>query len=135
MRILVAEDEALIAMMLTSSLEDAGHEVLGPAATLTEALALSEAAPPHLALLDIDLRDGSSGVNVARALFRRWRVPSIFVSAQSVEPRAVRDVAIGQIRKPYEPETVLLGLEVARRVMAGGRAGRLPHGLELFCPN
>jgi two-component system, response regulator PdtaR len=68
MRILIVEDEALIAMMLTDSLEGGGHEVMGPAGTAAEALALCEAALPDLALLDVDLRDGCNGVILARAL-------------------------------------------------------------------
>ena len=74
MRILIVEDEALIAMALADGLEDAGHEVVGPAATIAEALALCDEAPPppELAVLDINLRDGSSGVDVARALLERW---------------------------------------------------------------
>ncbi len=89
MRILIVEDEPLIAWMLADSLEDAGHVVVGPAATMTEALALCEAAaaPPELALLDIKLRDGSNGVDVARALLERWGVPAIFASAQMMEAR------------------------------------------------
>jgi hypothetical protein len=43
---------------------------------------------PQIALLDIDLRDGDSGVDVARALLERWGVPSIFISGQAVEARA-----------------------------------------------
>ena len=76
MRILIVEDDAVIAMVLADSLEDAGHEVVGPAATMAEALALCEGAapPPELAVLDINLRDGSNGVDVARALMGRWRV-------------------------------------------------------------
>ncbi len=71
MRILIVEDEALIAVVLADSLEGAGHEVMGPASTMAEALALCEALRPELALLDINLRDGSSGVDVARALLER----------------------------------------------------------------
>ena len=52
MRILIVEDEALIAMALAECLEGAGHLVTGPASTMTEALALCEVLPPELALLD-----------------------------------------------------------------------------------
>ncbi len=134
MRILIVEDEALIAWMLADSLEGAGHEVVGPAGTMAEALALCEAAPapPELALLDINLRDGSNGVDVARALLERWGVLSIFASAQVVEARRARDVAFGCIHKPYAPQTVLRGVEAAREVMNGGQPRAVPMGLELF---
>ncbi|MCB4824971.1 response regulator [Roseicella aerolata] len=132
MRILVVEDEALIALMLTESLERAGHEVMGPAATLDEALALCEPAPPELALLDVDLQDGSNGVDVARALFERWGVLSIFASGQLMEARRVRDIALGYIRKPYEAETVLRSVEMAREMLDGHQPREVPAGFELF---
>ena len=122
----------MIAMVLADSLDDAGHEVMGPAATMAEAMALCDALRPELALLDIHLRDGSSGVDVARALFGRWGVISIFASGEMMEARRARDVALGYIRKPYEVQTVLRSVEVAREVIAGGTPGAVPRGLELF---
>ena len=133
MRILIVEDEALIAMMLADSLEDGGHEVLGPSATMAEALALCEAAaPPVLAVLDINLRDGNNGVDVARALFARWGVRSIFASGQVEEARRARDIALGCVRKPYAPQAVLRGVEVAREVMDGRTPRHVPAGFDLF---
>lgn len=132
MRILIVEDETLIALELTESLERGGHEVMGPAATMAEALALCEAGPPELAVLDINLRDGSSGVDVARALFARWGLLSIFASGQLMEARRARDVALGCVGKPYETETVLRSVEVAREIMDGGTPRNIPAGLELF---
>ena len=134
MRVLIVKDEALIAMTLADSLEDAGHEVVGPAATMAEALALCDGAapPPELAVLDINLGDGSNGVDVARALVERWGVPSIFASGRAEEARQARDVALGCISKPYEAGTVLRSVEVAREVMSGGRPEAVPAGLELF---
>ena len=133
MRILIVEDEVVIAWMLADSLEGGGHDVMGPAGTMAEALALCEATPPpELALLDVNLRDGSNGVDVARALFARWGVLSIFASGQMMEARRARNIALGHIRKPYEPRTVLRSVEVAREVMDGGTPKAVPAGLELF---
>ena len=71
-------------------------------------------------MLDIKLRNGSNGVDVARVLLQRWGVLSIFASGQIVEARRARDFAVGLIRKPYEAETVLRSVEVAREVMKNG---------------
>jgi DNA-binding response OmpR family regulator len=133
-RVLIVEDEPLIAWMLADCLEGAGHEVVGPAASMAEALALCEgpAAPPELAVLDIGLRDGSSGAELARALLVRWGVRSIFASAQTEDARRARDAALGCVRKPYAPETVLRCVEVAREVMGGGQPRAVPAGFELF---
>ena len=134
MRILIVEDEVVVAWMLADSLERAGHEVVGRAATMADALALCEAAapPPELALLDIKLRDGSNGVDVARALMERWGVRAIFTSAHVTEARRAKGVAFGCIGKPFQAATMLRGVEVAREVMDGGTPRRVPAGLELF---
>ena len=49
-----------------------------------------------------------------------------------MEARRARDVALGYIRKPYEAQTVLRGVEVAREVMDGGTPRHVPAGFELF---
>jgi two-component system, response regulator PdtaR len=134
MRILIVEDEALVAMVLTECLENDGHEVVGPAATLDEAVALCEGGLPELALLDIELRGGSNGVALAHALFARWRLPVIFTSAQTAEARGASGVALGHICKPYEPETVLRSVAVARAVIDGGTPESIPAGFEFFAP-
>jgi CheY-like chemotaxis protein len=132
MRILVVEDEAVIAMMVADCLERRGHAVLGPATTLTEALALCEERLPDLAMVDINLRDGSSGVALARALVERWELPVIFASGQMIEARRARALALGYLRKPYEPETVCRSVEVAVEVLSGGTPRWVPDGFELF---
>jgi two-component system, response regulator PdtaR len=132
MRILIVEDEALIAMILVDVLEAGGHEVMGPATTATEALALCEVVVPELALLDVNLRDGSNGVVLAHALSDRWGMLVIFASGQVMEARQAKDIALGHIRKPYQPETVLRSVEVARVVMNGGSPVTVPAGFELF---
>lgn len=77
--ILVVEDEALIALELTLLLEDNGHRVLGPAATVEAALALLGDARPDAAILDVNL--GPHAVTpVARALHARG-VPFVLASA------------------------------------------------------
>ena len=62
----------------------------------------------------------------------RWGVPSIFASAQAMDARRAKGVALGCIRKPYAAQTVLRSVEVAREVMDGGRPEVVPAGLELF---
>ena len=85
------------------------------------------------AVLDINLRGGSNGVEVARALLERWGVRSIFASSdEMLEARRPRTIALGCVRKPYRPETVLQGVEVAREVMDGRTPRHVPAGFELF---
>jgi DNA-binding response OmpR family regulator len=131
MRILIVEDEALLALALEASLREAGHVVIGAAATETAAIALVDAARPDLALVDIRLRNGDSGTAVARRLHRRG-IPALFISAQTDEARANRDSALGCLGKPYSARTMLASIEVAKAVIAGRAPTALPPGLELF---
>src|SRR3954463_7544686 len=85
-RILVVEDEALIAMDLERIVRCAGCEVLGPVGRAEEALRLAAGGRPDAAILDIKLSDGDSFA-VADALARR-RVPFVFVTGSGAGRRA-----------------------------------------------
>ena len=77
-RVLVVEDEALVAMELADILEHVGCTTIGPAATVAQALALLDGRRPDAALLDLNL-NGESGARVAIALNDRG-VPFVVVS-------------------------------------------------------
>jgi len=132
MLILVVEDEALVGLVLVLALAREGHDVLGPAGTAAEALALAERTPPELALVDINLRNGGDGVGVARALLGRHGCPSLFVTGQVGRAHANRDAAWGFIRKPYDPEVVLRSVEVVEDLRVGRAPRQVPRHLELF---
>lgn len=134
MLILVVEDEALLAMTLEYVLVEAGHQVLGPAATASAALALAERSHPDLAFVDIMLRDGSRGTALAHELQTRWNTPVVFASASGSAAQANRDVAIGYLAKPYSPEDAVATVEVARCILEGGTPPppAVPRGLEVF---
>ena len=139
MIILLVEDEPLIAMVLGEVLADAGHTVRGPASTVRCGLktlesGLPDLALPDLALVDINLRNGDSGIDLARELLSRWGVPSLFISGQSIEAHANRDAALGFIGKPYSSEAVLASIKVLEHIMDGSPppGPRIPRELELF---
>jgi DNA-binding response OmpR family regulator len=132
MKILVVEDEPLLALTLAEELASVGHTVLGPAKTVAEGLDIIEADKPELAILNINLADGSKGTELAAVLVRRWSVPCLFVSGEIVEAREHRDLALGYICKPYQPSTVLASVEVARSLGEGKKPAAIPPGLELF---
>jgi two-component system, response regulator PdtaR len=131
MNVLIAEDEFLLGLLLSEFLLEAGHTVLGPAMTAAEALGLARATPPDLALVDIELRDGRSGIALAESLGRTG-VPSIFVSAQSDLARSNRHLAIGYIAKPYTPALVIETVRFVAAVRDGGPPWRPPPLFEAF---
>ena len=132
MLILLVEDDPLIAMSLEATLTDAGYEILGPASTASRGLELAQHTVPELALVNINLRDGSNGIELARELLSRWGVASLFVSGQAMEARRNQDAALGYIGKPYSSETVLGSVAAAEALLHGQAPPRIPQGLELF---
>jgi DNA-directed RNA polymerase specialized sigma24 family protein len=105
--VLVIEDEPMIAMDLESIVEGLGHRVLGVARTRTEALDAIEKSMPGLVLADIQLADGSSGLDAVNEMLASFEVPVIFITAypdrlltgERPEPAFL-------ITKPYQPDTV-----------------------------
>jgi CheY-like chemotaxis protein len=80
-RILIVEDEAIVALDLCARLEARGHVVAGVAASAAEALTLARSTRPELALVDIRLRDGDDGIDVAEALARDQGTAVVFLTA------------------------------------------------------
>src|SRR5512137_483660 len=80
-RVLIIEDEPLIALDIEGLVGDIGHEVVGVAATHKEALALAREKRPELILADIQLADGSSGIEAVNEILMELNVPVIFITA------------------------------------------------------
>lgn len=80
-KVLIIEDEPIIAADLESLVEDLGHDVIGNATTHTEAVAMAKANPPGLVLCDIQLADNSSGIDAAHDILQEIDVPIIFITA------------------------------------------------------
>jgi DNA-binding response OmpR family regulator len=77
-KILIVEDEVLVALDLSMQLEDEGYECLGPARTPAEALAILDKDDPDFAVLDVNL-DGTTSIEVARRL-SDMELPFVYVS-------------------------------------------------------
>lgn len=105
--VLIIEDEPMIAMDLESIVEGLGHRVAGVARTHTEAVRAVENNKPGLVLADIQLADGSSGLDAVNEMLALFQVPVIFITAypdrlltgERPEPAFL-------ITKPYQPDTV-----------------------------
>ena len=79
--VLIIEDEALISIDLEALMKSLGHRVIGVARTHAEAIDLANTKQPGLVLADIQLADGSSGLDAVNHLLRSFEVPVIFVTA------------------------------------------------------
>lgn len=115
-RILVVEDEALIAMECEFILTDADYDVVGIAADEREALSLAEIKQPDLILMDIRLARGGNGMEVAASILERWGIRCIFVSAygdRATRERAAAANPVGWVGKPYTANVLLKAIDLA----------------------
>lgn len=112
LRVLVVEDEWLVADYIVDVLEEAGHEVVATAATGEKALEHLEQEAIDVALLDITLKGSLSGIDVAQAA-RASGIPHVFITG-SGDPatRAAAEATgpLGFLQKPFSPERLLLVL-------------------------
>jgi DNA-directed RNA polymerase specialized sigma24 family protein len=106
-QVLIIEDEPVIAADIEALVRELGHDVLDVAATRGEAVDAVSRATPGLVLADIQLADGSSGIDAVKDILGRYDVPVIFITAfperlltgERPEPTFL-------ITKPFQPETV-----------------------------
>jgi len=127
-RILIVEDEPLVAFDNEHFLRDAGYEIVATVDTVPEAVrAMDEEV--DLVLADVKLSDGGSGHDVAREARGRG-VPLIFVTGSS--PDDARGLAIGLLSKPYGQRDLLAAIEAVDARLSGKPVKRLPRSFTLF---
>ncbi len=104
LKILVVEDEAILAMNLQDSLLDLGYEVPGTAQSTDEAVRLAGQHHPDLVLMDIKLKDGGDGVEAARQIQQQYQIPVVFMTAYGDEQTRQRADGLrpcGYLTKPF----------------------------------
>ena len=105
--VLIIEDETFIALDLEGLVEGLGHRVLGVARTHSEAVALAKVKRPGIILADIQLADGSSGLDAVNEMLRTFEVPVIFITAYPERfLTGERPEPAFLIAKPFQPSTV-----------------------------
>ncbi|WP_407291753.1 response regulator [Stutzerimonas zhaodongensis] len=136
MRILLVEDDPVLALIAASMLEGEGHEIIGPAYGDEEALALAEGHGIDIALVDINLAGHDEGVALARNLRKHYGIASMFVSGQIEAARNNTDAALGLLRKPYEPSDLSRCVAIAQALINGFTVlpQPVPASLEVYSP-
>lgn len=129
-RVLIVEDEALIALDLTFCLEALGHEVVATAADSVEALAAARHGV-DIALVDLNLRDGPTGPGLGETLARDWEVTVIYLTANPNQVQPCVKGPVGILPKPYSESSLAqaVGFAVAVRE---GEAAKPPAELRLL---
>lgn len=128
-RVLVVEDEPLLALYLEDLLHDLGWDSCGVACTQDQAVRLAQAHRPALAFVDIGLRGGVDGIALARELRRRFGTPVVFLSGAAdahTMQRAETAEPLAFITKPYvqaDLEVVLQAATTGASKTSSGNAG------------
>jgi DNA-binding response OmpR family regulator len=128
-RLLIVEDEPLVAFDTEHLLSDEGYEVVATVDRVTQAVALvGDGQAIDLVLTDVNLADGS-GVEVARAA-RAREIPVLFVTGAC--PQEAEALADGCLSKPYAPRDLLAAIGAIDARLDGREPRRLPGGFRLF---
>jgi two-component system, response regulator PdtaR len=117
-RVLIVEDEWLVAMDIESALEEAGFEVVGIARSADEAVRLAEQHRPDLALMDIRISGARDGIDAALEINRRFGLRPIFVSAfgdPATRERAQGAQPLGWVPKPFSSRQLIATITEALR--------------------
>jgi len=115
-RILVVEDEQIVAMDIRAQLLGLAYDVAGIASTAAEALRLCEQRQPDLILMDIQLQGPNDGISAANEVRRRWQIPVVFMTAFSGEETLVRaknSGPYGYLTKPFQLRQLSAAISVA----------------------
>ena len=114
LRVLVAEDEALIRMDVVATLNESGYQVVGEAADGEEALRLADELVPDIVVMDIKMPK-LDGISAAEKLADK-KIPVVLLTAfsqQDLVARAVEAGALAYITKPFKPTDLLPAIQVA----------------------
>lgn len=130
-RILIVEDQAILGMELEFALVEAGHEVVGIAADARQALALAAEMRPDLAIVDINLRDGRTGLSVAQKMASGLGITVLFATAEPDLIPAQFAGACGVVVKPYSSPSVHAAVNYCLALREGLDPGPTPQHLRL----
>lgn len=133
MRLLIVEDDPLLALASGFVLAEAGHHIVGVEGRGKAALACVRSTAVDLVLADLQLGDETGGVEIAREARSRCGTAALLLSADPKLARAGERWALGCLRKPYSPQELVDAVAVCERAIrrAPGVASSAV-GLELF---
>jgi PAS domain S-box-containing protein len=115
-RILIVEDEQIVAEDLRTILTDLGYSVTATVSSAADAIAQAEANPPDLALMDIHIQGEMDGTAVALVLRQRFNIPVIYLTAHAdgeTVARAKDAGPLGYITKPFQEAALQASVEIA----------------------
>jgi CheY-like chemotaxis protein len=115
-RILIVEDESVVALDLRQRLENLGYQVVGHATRWEKGVQLALETNPDLIMMDIKLRGGLDGIEAAQQIRAERDVPIVFLTAfadQETIRRAALTGPFGYLLKPFDEQLLSINIEVA----------------------
>lgn len=115
-KVLVVEDEAIVALDIKAEIESLGHQVCGLADNADRALSIAGAMRPDVALVDIHLKGDADGIALAKMLRHEQGVPVIYLTAYSDDEtvqRAAQTSAYGYLTKPFQAKELKAAIAIA----------------------
>ena len=115
-KVLIVEDENIVALDMRQRLTKLGYDVIGTAASGKRAMELVEKFGPNIVLMDIHIKGNQDGIEVARHINANYRIPIIFLTAYSEESilaRARNSQPYGYLLKPYTERELHVAIQVA----------------------
>ena len=115
-RIMIVEDETIVAADVRFSLEKAGYEICAMAVSGESAIEKAQVSQPDLILMDISLQGEVDGIEAAKTIHAKLNIPIIFLSAyadQDILSRAKVSEPFGYLLKPFHPRELYTSIEMA----------------------
>jgi CheY-like chemotaxis protein len=135
LKVLIAEDDLMIADLAEEILVAAGYEVCGIARTVAAAVALAQIHKPDLAVLDLRLADGGLGTEIAAQLLPLGRLGVLYATGNISQVVLTTADGDGCLSKPYSTADLLRSLEIVAEIVATGKAlPPFPKGFQVLHP-
>ena len=135
LKVLIAEDQLLIADMAEYALVEVGYEVCGIARTVAEAVALGRFHKPDLAFIDMRLADGGIGTEIVAQLSPQGRLGVLYATGDRSQFGLTAANGDACLTKPYSSEDLVRGMAIVAGIVATGTAAPpVPPGFHVLPP-
>jgi DNA-binding response OmpR family regulator len=131
LRVMIVEDQALLAMELELVLSEAGCDVIGCAMDKAGAFLIADRERPDLALIDVNLLDGMTGPQIAQRIVAEYGTAVVFLTANPEQIPEGFAGALGAVSKPFDDQTILSVVGFARQFIQHRTVGEPPRRFRL----
>src|ERR1700722_6991690 len=122
LKVMIAEDDLMMADMLEDVLVEGGYEVCGIARTVEKGVELGERHQPDLAVLDLRLAEGGLGTEIARRLNRQGQLGVLYATGNIGHTSLTKADGEACLGKPYRSKDVVRALTIVREIVSTGEA-------------